>query len=97
MIFSLATDAPGLLSYDGSTLLDLPRPLVKEHEHKLLKESLITKRSIILVCRKWHALVTKFFYRSVLVARPAATLSSLLSLSTVNLLDQVAPFTQGGG
>lgn len=76
-IFSLATDAPGLLSYDGPTLSDLPRPLVKEHEHKLLKESLITKRNIILVCRTWHALATKFLYKSVLVTRPA-TLSSLL-------------------
>ncbi|KAG2078605.1 hypothetical protein BDR04DRAFT_1124365 [Suillus decipiens] len=76
-IFSLATDTPGLLSYDGSTLSDLPRPLVKEHEHKLLKESLITKRNIILVCRTWHTLAIKFLYRSVLVTHPA-TLSSLL-------------------
>lgn len=75
-IFSLATDVPGLLSYDGPISSDLPRPLVKEHEHKLLKESLITKRNIILVCRTWHVLATKFLYRSVLVTRPA-TLSSL--------------------
>lgn len=75
-IFSLATDVPGLLSYDGSTSSDLPRPLVKEYEHKLLKESLITKRNIILVCRTWHVLATKFLYQSVLVTRPA-TLSSL--------------------
>lgn len=76
-IFSLATDVPGLLSYDGLTPSDLPRPFVKEHEHKLLAESLITKRNIILVCRTWHTLATKFLYRSVLVTRPA-TLSSLL-------------------
>lgn len=75
-IFSLATDVPGLLSYDGPTSSDLPRPLVKEHEHKLLKESLITKRNIILVSRTWHVLATKFLYQSVLVTRPA-TLSSL--------------------
>lgn len=75
-IFSLATDVPGLLSYDGPTSSDLPGPLVKEHEHKLLKESLITKRNIILVCRTWHVLATKFLYQSVLVTRPA-TLSSL--------------------
>ncbi|KAG1761784.1 hypothetical protein EDD22DRAFT_894638 [Suillus occidentalis] len=77
-IFSLATDVPGLLSYDGPTSSDLPRSLVKEHEHKLLKESLITKRNIILVCRTWHVLATKFLYQSVLVTRPT-TLSSLVT------------------
>lgn len=76
-IFSLATDIPGLLSYDGPNPSDIPRPLVKEHEHKLLKESLITKRNIILVCKTWNALATNFLYQSVLVTRPA-TLSSLL-------------------
>ncbi|KAG1796956.1 uncharacterized protein HD556DRAFT_1306670 [Suillus plorans] len=75
-IFSLATDIPGLLSYDGSNPYDLPRPLVKDHELKLLKESLITKRNIILVCKTWNALATNFLYQSVLVTRPA-TLSSL--------------------
>ncbi|KAG2135367.1 uncharacterized protein EDB93DRAFT_1242550 [Suillus bovinus] len=76
-IFNLATDIPGLLSYDGPTPFDLPRPLVKEHEHRLLKESLITKRNIILVCKTWHTLAINILYRSVLVTRPA-TLSSLL-------------------
>lgn len=76
-IFSLATDIPGLLSYDGPNPSDIPRPLVKEHEHKLLKESLITKKNIILVCKTWNALATNFLYQSVLVTRPA-TLSSLL-------------------
>ncbi|KAG0701007.1 hypothetical protein DFH29DRAFT_982875 [Suillus ampliporus] len=76
-IFSLATNVPGLLSCDGPTPSDLPRPIVKEHEQRLLKESLITKRNIILVCRTWHALATEFLYRSVLITRPA-TLSALL-------------------
>ncbi|KAG2125759.1 hypothetical protein DEU56DRAFT_824254 [Suillus clintonianus] len=77
-IFSLATDVPGLLSCDGPTPSDLPLSLVKEHEHGLLKESLITKRNIVLVSRTWHALATEFLYRSVLVTHPA-TLSSLLA------------------
>ncbi|KAG1750450.1 uncharacterized protein EDB91DRAFT_1046057 [Suillus paluster] len=76
-IFSLATNVPGLLSCDGPTPSDLPRPIVKENEQRLLRESLITKRNIILVCRTWHALATELLYRSVLVTRPA-TLSSLL-------------------
>lgn len=79
-IFNLATDVPGLLSSDGPVPSDLPRPLVKEQEQRLLKESLIAKRNIILVCKTWRALATEFLYRSVQVTRVAALPSLLTAL-----------------
>jgi len=76
-IFRLATDVPSLLSCDGPSPSDLPRPLVKEREQRLLKVSFITKKNIILVCKTWNTLAIEFLYQSVIVTR-AATLSSLL-------------------
>ncbi|OJA20272.1 hypothetical protein AZE42_04309 [Rhizopogon vesiculosus] len=77
-IFNLATDVPGLLSCDGPAPSDLPRPLVKAQEQRLLKESLITTRNIILVCKTWHALATEFLYRSILITS-VASLSPLFA------------------
>jgi len=76
-IFDLATNVPGLLNCDGPARTDLPRTLVKAQEQRQWKESLITKRNIIIACKTWRALATEFLYQSVLVTR-VATLPLLL-------------------
>ncbi|KIK98371.1 hypothetical protein PAXRUDRAFT_9581 [Paxillus rubicundulus Ve08.2h10] len=68
-VFDLATDVHDLLRCDAQVSSDLPRALVKQHEQQLLKHSLHTKRSIVLVCRTWSELAAEFLYQSVLVTR----------------------------
>ncbi|KAI6039417.1 hypothetical protein EDC04DRAFT_1724460 [Pisolithus marmoratus] len=73
-IFHFATDAPGLLDCSASQS-DLPPALAREQELKLLKDSLITKRSLVLVCKAWGELATEFLYQSVLITRVQALFS----------------------
>ncbi|KAF9238475.1 hypothetical protein BU15DRAFT_47555 [Melanogaster broomeanus] len=75
-VFDLATDVHGLLNYDDPISSDLPRALVKQREQQLLRDSLRTKRNIVLVCRYWNELAVEFLYQSVLITR-VDTLASL--------------------
>ncbi|KAI6115534.1 hypothetical protein EDD17DRAFT_1564850 [Pisolithus thermaeus] len=70
-IFHFATDAPGLLDC-GPSQSDLPPVLVREQELQLLRESLITKRSLVLVCKTWSELAIEFLYQSILITRVRA-------------------------
>ncbi|KAF9221779.1 hypothetical protein BS17DRAFT_243219 [Gyrodon lividus] len=75
-VFDLATDVRGLLNCDSPISSDLPRALVKQREKQLLKDSLHTKRNIVLVCRTWNELAAEFLYQSILITR-VHTLGSL--------------------
>ncbi|KAH7922493.1 hypothetical protein BV22DRAFT_1017168 [Leucogyrophana mollusca] len=93
-IFALATNVPGLLSYRDPSQSDLPHTLTKQREHDLLKKSLVTKRSLVRVCRAWHDLAIEFLYQSVIIAR-VETLSSLHG--TLMRSAQVAPYPPSVG
>lgn len=72
-IFHFATDTPGILDC-GPSQSDLPPVLAREQELQLLRDSLITKRSLALVCRSWGELATEFLYQSILITRVRALL-----------------------
>lgn len=74
-IFHFATDTPRLLDCSPSQS-DLPTVLAREQELQLLRESLVTKLRLVLVCKTWGELATEFLYQSVLVTR----VQSLLTL-----------------
>lgn len=75
-IFGLATDLETPLNCDSPISSDLPRSLVKQRELQELKDSLRTKRSMVLVCRTWNKLALEFLYQSILISK----VDSLVSL-----------------
>ncbi|KAH7882747.1 hypothetical protein F5I97DRAFT_1939323 [Phlebopus sp. FC_14] len=79
-IFDLATNVAGLLDCGGPFPSDLPHAIVKQREQRLLRESLVTKRNLVLVCRAWHELAVEFLYKSVLITRVHALSSLYASL-----------------
>lgn len=68
-IFGLATDLGAPLNCDSPISSDLPHTLVRQHELQELKDSLRTKRSIILVCRTWNELALEFLYQNILITK----------------------------
>lgn len=88
-IFGFATDLPALLNCDSPISSDLPRTLVKQYEFQGLKDSLRTKRSMVLVCKTWNELALEFLYQSILITKVDTLVSLLKSLL------RHAPTTQG--
>ncbi|KAF9460324.1 hypothetical protein BDZ94DRAFT_1299972 [Collybia nuda] len=82
-IHELATHVPSLL--DPDLALDFSSSS-RRARWKLLRESLITKRYLVRVCKQWRSLATPFLYKSLYIGRGRAlpSLSSTLNLSKEN-------------
>jgi hypothetical protein len=75
-IFDIATHVPGILNVDD--IDSEMHPQSAQHQRRLLKQSLVTKRYLVRVCWKWNHLASRFLYHSILITR-GRMLSSLYS------------------
>ncbi|KAG8215464.1 hypothetical protein J3R82DRAFT_9081 [Butyriboletus roseoflavus] len=74
-IFGTAADLQALLNCDDPLSSGLPRTLAKRYELQGLKESLRTKRSMVLVCKTWNELALEFLYQNILITKVDALVS----------------------
>jgi hypothetical protein len=78
VILQISTWVPGVLEPDIYLTSDEPRRVVTRQQQRLLKDSLVTKRYIVRVCKQWRTMATPFLYESIIIGR-GRTLSSLCS------------------
>ncbi|OJA19897.1 hypothetical protein AZE42_07025 [Rhizopogon vesiculosus] len=84
VIFDLATYVPGIFIpeiFEYSVTLGR---IFNRYHHPLIRRALVTKRSLVRVCKQWWHLATPFLYRSIIIGRGRclASLASALALST---------------
>ena len=77
-IFDHSTWVPGVLEPGIYVTSDEPRRVITRRQQRLLKDSLVTKRYLVRVCKLWCTLATPFLYESIIIGR-GRTLSSLCS------------------
>ncbi|KIJ63374.1 hypothetical protein HYDPIDRAFT_113363 [Hydnomerulius pinastri MD-312] len=68
-IFEHATYVPGTMVpeiYEHSSLIG---PLYNRKYHPPLREALVTKRSLVRVCKQWWHLASQFLYQSIYIGR----------------------------
>ena len=86
-IFELATYVPGLLETDIPDPFDMDPPSIlhlhQEYDRKLFKYSMVTKRSIVLVCRTWYSLALPLLYQVLYIPSRDSTGSSSTRFSEV--------------
>ncbi|KDQ64084.1 hypothetical protein JAAARDRAFT_201490 [Jaapia argillacea MUCL 33604] len=82
-IFQLSTAAsPQVLDTDIRDPFKLPPPLSEQEVVESLRESLVTKRALVRVCKAWHSMALPFLYEAIIINNRR----DLVSLRT-NLLD----------
>jgi hypothetical protein len=59
-IFDCATRIPGVLSPEIYATSDVPQRIITRRQQRLLKDSLVTKRYLVRVCKQWYILATPF-------------------------------------
>ncbi|THH16148.1 hypothetical protein EW146_g4438 [Bondarzewia mesenterica] len=71
-VFEFATDVPGIFDTDIRDPFDFPTSLPPHipYDRVALQSSWSTKRSLVLVCKRWYFLATRYLYAVVLVDNP---------------------------
>ena len=59
-VFDYATWIPGVLEPEIYTTSDEPQQVITRRQQRLLKDSLVTKRYLVRVCKQWYILATPF-------------------------------------
>lgn len=83
-ILRVATAVPGVLEpeiYDPS---DRPIEVCVAKQQKLLRQSLVTKRYVVRVCKQWHELATPLLYEALTVGLSRAMSSLCATLMDSN-------------
>ncbi|KAL5533474.1 hypothetical protein ACEPAF_5250 [Sanghuangporus sanghuang] len=68
IIHHFATFVPSAFETNATDPFAYPGPLTQDEVHTLLRRSLFTKRNIVLVCKTWNELATRFLYEAVSVS-----------------------------
>ncbi|KIM87365.1 hypothetical protein PILCRDRAFT_3852 [Piloderma croceum F 1598] len=77
-IFDCATWIPGVLEPEIYATSDEPQRVITRRQQRLLKDSLVTKRYLVRVCKQWYIWATPTLYETIIIGR-GRTLSSLCS------------------
>lgn len=67
---------PGVLEPDIYVTSDEPQRAIIRKQQRLLRDSLVTKRYLVTVCKQWYTMATPLLYESIIIGR-GRTLSSL--------------------